>query len=170
MAKPAQAERSHCPATRPRVSAAFDNAPYGAPRSRHGCRRPPRRGPQHSRRPRREGGPCGPNRPDPAGRSRRQASAGRAGGAESPPAPAIGITRPIKRGRAAASRAAHGGEGGAERKRSEWGRGGEVCGGNYLRHCQGPRQGRRGHMKQPPEVFQRSQARQGRDPYMCIER
>ena len=107
---------------------------------------------------------------DPDGRSRRQASAGRAGGAESPPAPAIGITRPIKRGRAAASRAAHGGEGGAERKRSEWGRGGEVCGGNYVRHCQGPRQGRRGHMKQPPEVFQRSQARQCRDPYMCIER
>lgn len=27
MAKPAQAERSHCPATRPRVCAAFDSAP-----------------------------------------------------------------------------------------------------------------------------------------------
>lgn len=112
MAKPAQAERSHCPATRPRVCAAFDSAPQAHHGAGTDAGDPPAGGRNTAAD---RAGRAGPRAQptDPAGRSRRQASAGRAGGAESPPAPAIGITRPIKRGRAAASRAAHGGEGGA---------------------------------------------------------
>lgn len=67
------------------------------------------------------------------------------------------------------------GTGGKRGKKGVWGKRGERGGGlrdggRLEQPRQGPRHGRRGHMQQPPEVVQRSQARQGRDPYMYIER
>lgn len=69
-------------------------------------------------------GPAGPTDRPPGPQAGASRAGGSRGGTESPLAPAIGITRPPTRDRAAASRAAHGGEGGAERKRSGRGRGG----------------------------------------------
>lgn len=87
MAKPAQAERSHCPATRPRVCAAFDSAPQAHHGAGTDAGDPPAGGRNTAADRAGRAGPAGPtDRTRPAEAAARRAQAG-PGAQKAPPPP-----------------------------------------------------------------------------------